>query len=586
MLKKFFFKRFKTFFLVTLIPILILTIISSSFLYRSTKNSLVQKSSNNLALLNDNLSTVLSSCSYQYELLTYNPRLILSLEKLLSHDTFEYSDIVFINSLKTSLLSITESYSFIDSVYLYLDSYNNYYSSDTGFQKLAQTNDISWYNIYKEHTKKDSFWFEKREVHFYKTVPPQEYLTIFQRMSNKKGAIVVNINLSKLESLLRTASTDNMEIFLFDQKGNLLCQTDSYDSFIDFSAPLSSDTLQKFLAKTETQSQWQSLKNKLYLIQSIYNPNYGFIFVSVIPTQTFIQKLFPNLLLMLGVIIINCIIALLLSYIVTKRNFQQISTIIQTFDNAENGHLPSTQNTTINDEYDVILNNVITIFLNSSYLQHQLNEQEYKQKLAEMSALQLQINPHFLFNTLQALDFEALKITGGFTSVNTMIQNLSSILKYSIQDPLQPVVLKDELDYLKKYAQIQLQRFGDKFVIYFEIDDDMYDFPVFRLMLQPLVENSISHGIASLDKTGCIKVRSYRRNNYAYFHVIDNGIGMTKDKVVSLSEKINNKNSSNIGLTNVNRRLLLKYGKQSCIKIHSKKNMGTCISFVIPLSDI
>lgn len=583
MLKKFFLKRFKTFFLVTLIPILILTIISSSFLYRSTKNSLVQKNSNSLALLNDNLSTVLSSCSYQYELLTYNPRLILSLEKLLSHDTFEYSDIVFINSLKTSLLSITESYSYIDSVYLYLDSYSNYYSSDTGFQKLSQTKDINWYEIYKNHTKKDRLWFEKREIHFYKTTAPQEYLTIFHRMSNKKGVIAVNINLAKLKTMLRTAATDNQKIFLFDDQGKLLCQTDSSSS-IEISASLSSNMLQKLLTKTDSQSHWQTLDHKLYLTQSVYNPDYGFIFISIIPTRTFIQKLFPNFLLMFGVIIVNCVIALLLSYNVTKRNFQQISTIIQTFDDAENGHIPGIQNTPVNDEYDVILNNVITIFLNSSYLKHQLNEQEYKQKLAEMSALQLQINPHFLFNTLQALDFEALKITGGFTSVNTMIQNLSSILKYSIQDSLQPVVLRDELDYLKKYTQIQLQRFGDKFVIYFEIDEDMYDFPVFRLMLQPLVENCISHGIASLNKTGCIKVRSYRRDSYAYFHVIDNGIGMTKDEIISLYEKINNKNSSNIGLTNVNRRLLLKYGEQSCLKIHSKKNMGTCISFVIPLS--
>lgn len=276
-------------------------------------------------------------------------------------------------------------------------------------------------------------------------------------------------------------------------------------------------------------------------------------------------------------------ISLLLAYFVTKRNFQQIDDIIQTFDEAEKGSIPQKKDAEVNDEYDVILNNVINVFLNSSYLKHQLAEKQYKQELTEMASLQLQINPHFLFNTLQALDFEALRLSGGPGTLNRMIQNLSDILKYSLEDPVKPVLLRNELDYLKKYADIQKQRLGDKFIIYYEIEEELLDFSVFRLMLQPLVENSLSHGVAPLESTGCIKVRAFRRNGWACFTVIDNGIGLTRLEIGEVYSRILDETSQNIGLTNINRRLVLKYGPESSLHIQSKKGMGTCVAFKVPL---
>ena len=123
----------------------------------------------------------------------------------------------------------------------------------------------------------------------------------------------------------------------------------------------------------------------------------------------------------------------------TKRNFEKIDEIIHTFDNAEKGILPPVRTEGISsrerDEYDVILDNIIGVFLKSTYLQRELSEKQYKQEIAEKAALQLQSNPHFLFNTLQSLDFTALELTKVPTILNRMIHNLSDILKYSLEDP-------------------------------------------------------------------------------------------------------------------------------------------------------
>lgn len=120
--------------------------------------------------------------------------------------------------------------------------------------------------------------------------------------------------------------------------------------------------------------------------------------------------------------------------------------------------------------------------------------------------------------------------------------------------------------------------------MYYEYPEEIRDIPFMRLILQPLIENSLYHGIKPLDGTGFIKLKILSRNNFLYFSVIDTGVGMTKQEVNNLLEQINQPNSKRIGLSNVNNRLIMQYGKASRLKILSKKGMGTCISFKIPIS--
>jgi sensor histidine kinase YesM len=102
-------------------------------------------------------------------------------------------------------------------------------------------------------------------------------------------------------------------------------------------------------------------------------------------------------------------------------------------------------------------------------------------------------------------------------------------------------------------------------------------------MLQPIVENSVSHGIRSSNVRCCVKIKIHKKNNYLRIDVIDNGCGMTKETLKELKLKINDAKSKNIGLTNLNRRLILYYGEYSRLRIRSKKDMGIAISFLIPI---
>lgn len=128
-MRKFFWKRFKHFFLVMLIPLLVLTAVSMGFQYKSSMNVLTAESANALTRMDENLNGAISTSAYQYELMTYNPRLVLSLKKFFQHETFSYSDVVLLNSIRTMMGSVAQSHDFIASIYLYLDGYEDYFSS-------------------------------------------------------------------------------------------------------------------------------------------------------------------------------------------------------------------------------------------------------------------------------------------------------------------------------------------------------------------------------------------------------------------------------------------------------------------------
>lgn len=453
------------------------------------------------------------------------------------------------------------------------------FSTSVGFSNIDNATDQDWFSTYQAMDPNVKLWITRREFEEYSYLPPTRYMSVFQRMGNTKGVIIVNLDIDAFESAMDTCTSVNKEFLYVLDGQNQILSTNTYGRVL-------SDTFQQYLSGTDSltkkNNSWLKIGHKRYLLELRSSEVYDITYCALIPLDRIVTQQSIPLFVLLGAILCNCLITLLLAYITTKRNFQKIDDIIQTFYNAEKGLLPEKKSRGVPDEYDVILDNVIQVFLKSTYLQRQLAEKQYKQEIAEKAALQLQINPHFLFNTLQTLDFKALELSRKPGSLNRMIQNLSDILKYSLEDPGKFVTLRDELIYLKKYIEIQKERYGSQLIIYFEVDDNLNDMLIPRLILQPLVENSISHGIAAQTDSGYIKVRIFRSAKGIRFVIIDSGIGLDREEIRRLYAHINNENSRNIGLTNVNRRLLLQYGPEHILHIQGKKGMGTCISFVLP----
>ncbi|MDQ3213667.1 MAG: histidine kinase [Acidobacteriota bacterium] len=209
---------------------------------------------------------------------------------------------------------------------------------------------------------------------------------------------------------------------------------------------------------------------------------------------------------------------------------------------------------------------------NSARIEHRLQEQEKLLMAARVEALASQISPHFLFNTLTSI---SSLIRSKPETARTLIVKLSALLRRLLRSQDHFVTLREELEAIDEYLAIECIRFGPKLRIEKAIQPDTLDVVVPSMLLQPLVENSIKHGLSPKIGEGRITIRSSRQGGHAIIDIIDNGVGVAPDHRDRATE-------GGIGLRNVNERLRVIYGANYQLQLDSVPGEGTCARIVIP----
>jgi len=209
-----------------------------------------------------------------------------------------------------------------------------------------------------------------------------------------------------------------------------------------------------------------------------------------------------------------------------------------------------------------------------------VNEQREKRK-TELKALQNQINPHFLYNTLDSIVW--LAENNRSEDVVTTVIALARFFRISISKGQQFISLKDEISHIKNYLTIQKIRYVDKFEYSFEIDPQIYDQKVMKLILQPIVENAIYHGVGD-DEVEKITIRAGQKGKFIVFEVENTGYGITEERIAEIYEILKGNHSiASVGMRNVYLRLKLFYGDEADIKISSVLDEKTTIKLFIPI---
>ena len=210
-----------------------------------------------------------------------------------------------------------------------------------------------------------------------------------------------------------------------------------------------------------------------------------------------------------------------------------------------------------------------------------VKEQEEKRK-NELDALQSQINPHFLYNTLDSIMW--MIESERYEDAVSMVQALGRLLRISLSRGKNVISVGDELQHARSYLAIQKYRYKNKFTSYFEVEPDIEQYKTIKLVIQPLIENAIYYGMEYMDGEGEIHIRAYTRDQDLYLEVEDNGPGMPEEQVEHLltgGEKARQKGSG-IGLKNVNQRIQLYFGTQYGLEIESEPDEGTVVRIHIP----
>ncbi len=228
---------------------------------------------------------------------------------------------------------------------------------------------------------------------------------------------------------------------------------------------------------------------------------------------------------------------------------------------------------------------------NQQLMEEVVEEQEQKRQ-SELDALQSQINPHFLYNTLDSVIWmiEDEQNDGAVY----MIKELSKLLRISINKGRSMITVRDEIRHAKSYINIQQVRYKNEFSCEFDIEDQILDCCTIKLIVQPLLENAINHGVQGMGDDGEIMVHGYRKDSFIYIDVTDNGFGMTKEQIQMIFQEKEKTDSdpdlparkgNGVGLKNVNSRIKMQFGEEYGVEIFSERGEGTTMRLKLPYLD-
>ncbi|WP_139996586.1 cache domain-containing sensor histidine kinase [Paenibacillus paridis] len=422
-----------------------------------------------------------------------------------------------------------------------------------------------------------------------KTISIVRYLTDLNLGEGSVSYVKIDIPFSALENILGGVTNSNSElgtIVILDGKVIYLSSepSESYDSV----------EMQEVAAAFEkgAVSGKQSLKlgseQESYLFSTVENGYTKWKVVHYLPARLIDQTFLTNTRNYIAVSIMSLIAAGMLAFFFSKRFINPINKLNIAMKLVDSGFLEQVPvNETKTDELGRLV-------MSYNHMIHRLKEsREHEivsgqlQKRAEMNMLQAQINPHFLYNTLNVIHSVAELNRVGDISI--MARSLSSMYRYNIKSG-DEMAIQHEMEQINHYVTIQQIRFFGKFQVNYEIEEELYPYKILKFLIQPIVENAFYHGLEPKGGKGILSISVRKSGHLVLIRVQDDGVGIAEEKLTLINDifdkpfeaaSLDDKN--NFGLRNVHARIKNFYGEDYWIKAYSKPNEGTCIEMGIPV---
>ena len=277
-------------------------------------------------------------------------------------------------------------------------------------------------------------------------------------------------------------------------------------------------------------------------------------------------------------IILLIVFSVIITSVLSKVMVSGLEKLRANMEEVEKGNMEITVKSNNEDEVGALIRGFEKMIIQIKALIEDVYESRLIQKDYEMKALQAQINPHFLYNSLSLINWMALETDQEDISKITL--SLSTFYRTALNKGKNILRVRDEIKNMRSYLDIQLMMHDHEFDVDVEIDECILDYNILNLILQPLIENAIDHGIdLKTNGRGGIKIIGKKQNDEIVLIVSDNGVGMSKEQAESI---LTNK-SNGYGVKNVNERIKLYYGEQYQLKIESEIGIGTKVKVTIPI---
>ncbi|MFV0528708.1 MAG: sensor histidine kinase [Lachnospiraceae bacterium] len=469
-------------------------------------------------------------------------------------------------ALYNQVTNMFNQLSMAEGVFLF-DNYNRYYMD------LKNGKNTSPYlTYYKEEAEKESAWYQAvqetrgKEIFWNGDVLNPDNtacFSIIKKLNDKtnyqeEGIMIVTVRKTFLQAIYSELNTRNI-VMLLDESDNYVTQIGQNEGTDDF--------FNAYQNRTED----TEAEKFLYLEQM--NETTGWKFITGIEKNELYEEnvFISSYIRILLLIVIGAIFVI--SILVTNGIYKPLRKLEEAVGEINRGKRQ------IETEFDkseigIIGDTIKRVVNNNLYLERQIVDVELSKKKAQFLLLQAQINPHYLYNTLNSIYILALKYKA--QDIGQMVLSLSDMFKLTLNEGKGYIHVHGEITYVENYMRVMNYRFKNRFKVYMDIDDDILECYMLKFLLQPFVENSIIHGLEQKVGEGSVIISGNKVDEDIEFKIFDDGIGFD----------VQGKQTAGYGIQNVIERIHLIYGDEYGVQITSTLGEGTTVVIRIPLRDL
>ncbi|MBE7001668.1 MAG: hypothetical protein E7421_03080 [Ruminococcaceae bacterium] len=455
------------------------------------------------------------------------------------------------------------SNNFVTSTYIYSDV-NDMLIDSSGAQHIDQVWEIGkWYDLYKHEPMFYPYILVNQTDSIFVCQP------IWSAKGQRSGLLVLDVELQKLRDLLESQDTSQHGIFFItDISGQTIyCNEQDYAKWDEARCrEYESDIAGSEIGQTRIV---EAHGNRIVSVMESVHKSWRYAYVTQMPDYKEENAVVRGFLL--SGVIVGVVSSIIVAYLITVLTYRPVKKIISVIQNPQL-HWDETEASKPSNELLYITSNILADRAENEEPPENLEERIRALRQAQFRALQFQIDPHFLYNTLETIKWNAVEEIGLGNKTSKMLTKVARLYRMGLENDDVIITLKEEIEFLKLYIEIVGIRFGDSITFHWNIDESLYDCTLIKMCLQPIVENAIQHGLRPKNYRGNITISAYYKEECLYISVEDDGQSINQKDLDALNKKLKTGagfEENKVGLRNVNERIKLIYGKNYGVSIHS-----------------
>jgi two-component system sensor histidine kinase YesM len=445
-----------------------------------------------------------------------------------------------------------------------------------------------WYQKAVDHPQSAVITGPNRHIFF--SVSNEPTLSLSRVVQNYQdgsflGVILIDMNLNEIGKICESfqAHDDQDSVLcILNEKGELVYEQQDGKEILNFEEKETLEQLNLAMQESESSYFKTNFNGNSYLTTIGEMERTGWRVINFSSYHNVISSLRSTTVLLFFAVVCALILTLIVLNGILSGIIRPLNKLQEHMERVDIENLNEQVSIGGNDEIGSLSRNFNRMLERIDHLKGQVIQEQENKRRYELQALQAQINPHFLYNTLDSIIWMA---ETDDKNIVPMTEALAKLFRISLNKGNEEIPLSEEIEHVKNYLIIQSMRYEDKFTYEIHVDKEVEPCRIIKLILQPVVENCIYHGIKPKKGTGHIEIRAYREAEFLKIEISDDGCGMTQemcDKILSDEIEPENISGSGIGIKNVNERIRLRFGERYGLNYYGEPGRGTTVVYTLP----